>query len=241
MKEESFYEIGDDGSYAVTITRRAIHFGDKLAEQFQTNITRKISNIRVVGGIYGGCGVALMKNGFNLWSTRVKKLPLRTFFNTESGIVVPVFDNADCTHLELIWEVPADMWLCYCVTVIEGAPENHQMEAHHLVAADSKGQLYKLPVSNLHSDGKLCHGMDRIANRTSWEVVQLCLNTFEKSNWNADLYSGNEVRRENTKELFRFEPKDGGFKQLPSTAHWTRLSAKLGNELIQGNLIWNLI
>lgn len=243
MQTEEFYAITPDGTKYVRITATPIEVGDNLAQHLTVNAARKMHNLRIVGGNYGGVGMAMLKNGVSLFSIRITRLPMRAFFNIENGVMVPVFDNHEATPLELSWTPPKDMQLIYAITVIESPITlTHSFGEHYLVAMDPTGQMYRLPLSNVFDDGKLCHGMKAVNLKTAWDVVQSCLDTFEKSSWNDHLYKdATPEKRQLTKDLFQFEPKDNDFKQLEPKKPWTRLSIKFGNEFLQANLVWKIL
>jgi hypothetical protein len=238
MTTETLFVVSPQSCERWDIQKRKLNADPQLAEAFAQNVARKNPSLTAIGGDYGMAGVAML-NEYELWSVRVLKLGLTAPFFLKDGIHTPAFADSRQPTLSLFWTVPDDMRLVFGVTVLKDRVQ-HMAGDHYLVAFDKKGEMWRLPLSNLYANCKLCHGQDNTRLPTSLEVVNKCCTLFSKSGWNQDLYGDDAAARQNTGKMFRFKPTDTGFEQLPievpSGKSWTALCQKVSVESLNQQL-----
>lgn len=214
---------------------------------FQTGATFQIKGFMDFDNpFYGGCGLVANSATPNalMWSVRVRTINLNTHFQMVDKVLTPDFrgDQTGSTPLEIAWRVPDDMRVVLGMSVgmsVTGSSTGlWTLGKHYLVAYDTGGKrTWKLPVSNLYNTLELCHGQDKSSHPSALKAVQAALAAFQASKWNADLYSATS----NTGAMFRFEPENSGFKQLPlvlaSGKDWTSLCDKIANEYVTTNIL----
>ena len=167
------------------------------------------------------------------WTVQMKSLMLRCRFrHIDDGtvVVVPDFGSDTSPILSIRWTPPADMKLILFVPtykVLESIQEFRNNGASYLFAMSDDKNLWRFPIGNLYDDCKLCLGNERFSGTNHLAVVKEVFNQLEKSEWNADLWSGD--RATNTRKLFRFKVENEGFTQLPieNDWHWTALCNKV--------------
>lgn len=242
--ETTRYVVDKEGMFMETVNRSEIEITDSIAEAFTESMTRPIKNVLRYGGIFGDVAVTVAGKGYAHWSVQVLTLPLRCCCNTENGVVVPVFDSKQCPLLPMKWKVPGDMRLVLGVTSIQNPEYKHYFGGleQFLVAFDSNNRMYRLPTSNLFADCGLCHNMPEVHHQQAMGVVRQACEQFEKSEWNAHLYNDTtEVRRQCTKQMFRWKPTEDTFEQLPMILpegrDWTALCEKIAVDKLNSIII----
>ncbi len=242
---KTYFKMSDTGLQRVVETAEDMQLTDRLAQSLSGKVIRKLSNILHLGGNYGFCGLSVAGGGQFCWSARVKTLPLSCHCSMQGDTLVTDFGNSGADKFVLQWAVPDDMNLVLMVSGVEIGSNSYRLNNQFLVAVNAKGQPYKIPVSNIHNEGRLCSGMgdDNHTASSSFKLLQDCLSTFDKSDWNDHLWNDekNYSRRESSKQMFRFKPTKEGMEQLPSQAHWEGLCNKLGNEFVNENIITTLM
>jgi hypothetical protein len=164
-------------------------------------------------------------------TVELKRLPLRCPFRPvkDKGYIVPVLDSQLDPVFSLNW-VPVDSMRLVSLFAIgrQGAsvPSASQISSHPmwLFAMSKDNRYWKLPLGNIHDDGKIClgSGANTVGNSVQ-EAVSNTLEHFEHAEWNADLWRN----ASNTMRMFRFMPKNSGFDQLPCDGTWTDLCTKI--------------
>lgn len=237
---ESLYVISESGAERWDITKRPIQVQETIVEAFSQNLTRKNPAVLKIGGDYGNAGIA-MASGYEVWSVRVLTLGLAAPFALKDGVHTPVFDSKSLPALPLKWKPPESMVLVLGISVFADhtAKKPYYIGDHYLVAFDKDKRMWRMPVSNLYADCKLCHGQDAKQHETALEAATMACEMFSRSRWNADLYD--KTAQPRTDALFRFKPTESDFEQLPpvlaSGKTWTSLCEKVAveklNQLIQ--------
>ena len=164
------------------------------------------------------------------WTVQMKSLMLRCRFrHVDDGTVVPDFGSDTSPVLSIRWTPPEDMKILLFVPTCRDS-ESYQFRnngASYLFAMSDDKNLWRFPIGNLYDDCKLCLGAELFSGTNHLTVVREVWNQLEKSEWNADLWTGE--RAENTRKLFRFKVENEGFTQLPieNDWHWTALCTKI--------------
>lgn len=241
MTTETLFVVNQGGCERWDITKRRVVAEPALADAFLKGTPRKNPAVVEVGGNYGKAGVSMLEK-YEMWSVRVLKLALNAPFVLTDGVHTPAFNSPDEPIMPMIWTPPSNMSLVLGITVLRDGigPGTYKFYAgdHYLVAFSGDGNMWRLPLSNLYEDCKLCHGQEVVKRPTAMEIVGRSCDLFNKSQWNADLYAeGDRTRREATRKMFRFKPLEKGFEQLAIETDWTKLCQKVAleklNQLIQ--------
>ena len=164
------------------------------------------------------------------WTIRMKSLMLRCRFrHLDDLTIVPDFSSDSSPVLSVRWTPPDDMKLILFVQTAATETGGFKNSGPpFLFAVSDDKNLWRFPIGNLYDDCRLCLGEDRWYGKTQLEVLEAVFTQLEKSEWNADLWTGE--RAENTRKLFRFKVENSGFTQLPTDEdrHWTSLCNKVG-------------
>lgn len=242
MSDTRFVIEPDGGIFKETVTKVPIDVLPSLKAAFAQNVTFQIKGFMDFDNpFYGGCGMVANSATPNslVWSVRVRTINLNCNFLMVDKALVPDFpaSKTGSTPMEIPWRVPDDMKVMLGLSVVIRPDLTWTLGKHCLATFDVKGRTWKLPVSNLYNTLELCHGQDTSIHRSALKAIQTALTAFQNSKWNADLYSATNK----TGAMFRFEPENSGFKQLPMVLDegkdWTSLCEKIANEYITTNII----
>jgi hypothetical protein len=103
----------------------------------------------------------------------------------------------------------------------------------HLVAIDSENRTWRMPVSNLYSDCKLCPGRYDSYDSDMLSLLSKVWHQFHSSPWNADLYGDStSMRRSGTRALFTFDISNSGITQRTPPKNWQACCEKAATEFI---------
>jgi hypothetical protein len=160
-----------------------------------------------------------LRNNETILGARIKQLRLTTNYLLKDDYLYPCFqETSDSLKLTAIWQAPPSMELFFAIVCV-GPPKEFSAQyinqsylfARH-TSPKKYGGLFKLPLSNLYDDGKLCLGESIKEVRASNYAATMdrAITILNNSNWNADLYPPNV---EISKSLFRFNPTD--MTQIP--------------------------
>lgn len=241
MSSEMFYVVKQEGEVERwDITKRRLATDAALEQAFSANVTRRNATVLKFTGDYGTAGVS-MNVKFEVWSVRVLSLGLEAPFKVVDGVHTPDFISKSEPNLPMKWEPPSSMKLVLGVVLIRDSKGMVPGE-HYLVAFDSSQRMWRLPVSNLYDDCKLCHGQVPKPLPTSLECVSMACDMFSKSRWNADLYNPDDkTRMAATECMFRFKVNKTGFDQLPMKLKegkdWTSLCQKIASEKLNSMIM----
>lgn len=241
---ETFYKITDKGAERHDVTIRPVQVEQSLADTFNRNVVRQSPRVCEIGG--GDFGLASVTVGQNVefWTVQIKTLCLTAPFDFADGVHTPNFNRraAGWTILPMRWVPPSDMQLVLAVTTIHDGSAFITGD-QWLVAFDEQHRMWRLPVSNIYADCRLCHGQDVKYKPTQLDVVKECCELFAKSRWNGDLYNdgGNAEtlaqNTANTKAMFQFKPVKDGFEQLPVPKDWQKHCTKVAVEFLAQNVV----
>lgn len=239
MKTETLFNVTPQGVERVEITRTTIDVGQQIAEQFASGVIRKVDRVAYIGGSFGFSGMATNKCDEIWWTVQVVKLVINAPFIVIDDVVSPSFDGTG-PSVRLEWEVPETIRLRLSVCTITN---RHGINAgdQYLHAFDSVGIAYRLPVSNVYEDCRVCSGKFNSESSSHAESLKLALDQFERSPWNIDLYGASDKERKNTQRMFRFKPDKDKFEQLPmmigSNYHWTSLCESVANVITNNYIV----
>ncbi len=150
------------------------------------------------------------------------------------GVMVPDFKggNAD-PEFVLNWTPPDSMRLYLLMNF--GLPL--KVDVQFLVAVDKDGRFYRLPLSNLYEDARLCHGAYENVGSTLIDAVSKAWVQFHKSRWQSDLANRGNESVAYSKKLFRFKPLEPeGFEQIKVDG-WEALSTRVVTAFITENIV----
>lgn len=237
MSDTYEYVITASGLKRRTTSETDIDINQAIIDQISAAVARKSVNLlpmKIIDPENGhNASVTVMPGGVTVWSLPLVKLTLKTFYQSKDGVVFPVFDDPTSPSLPLEWAVPSNMFLVFAVLLDTGMNCTKQ----YLVAFDSSGRTYKLPLSNLYDDCALCSGPYRGRSGSQVESLTNALNQLRNGEWQKDLYSSDAKKRKCTRALFSFKVEEKGFSQIPSAEDWTKSCEKFGNDFVTANII----
>lgn len=243
MITEKIFTINPDGRIQrVSIVVDDLTMNNDILSRFATENPVKLPNLIASGvlgsGAIGNIGVSCRLKSFT-FTIPVGVLPMRAAFSIKDGILMPDFTAAKPELMDLKWEVITGMrvfLLVYCPV----DSKTIWCENQFLVAYDAAGRMYRLPVSNVYEDCRLCTGSYSSEGSTYMDVLCKAWNQFTMSNWQKDLVDrGGDNAISNAQAMFRYKPNEkSGFEQLPPAASdWTGFCKKINNEFINTNII----
>ena len=213
---------------------------EKLKQAFNEDMSIQRINLIPLGVLEGKTliecsaggpqiSVSLDKKGFSCFWIPVLELNLTTNCQADAeGITFPVF-SPDFPVFELRWHPPIGMNLFLVVLI-----GDYNIESGiYLVAIDNDHRKWRLPLSNLYDDCKLCNGSYERVTHQPLLAVRAAWDQFNLSRWNGDLYAGRatENTMSNTRSLFAFKASNDGFEQVP-VVNWETLCQKISNPLL---------
>jgi hypothetical protein len=172
---------------------------------------------------YGMVGLNAKPDSYSL-TVPVKRLMIRAPWKLADGFLVPNFSSSNDPIMTITWWVPEGMTLKMLIAVQNYTESIFAMTNMWLFAIDSRGATYRIPLANIHDDCHVCHGQKDIIHQTLQGLVSVCLQRFEISKYNADLWKS----AEQTQRFFRVKPgtKDS-FEQQSIDGDWTKLCLKV--------------
>jgi len=180
-------------------------------------------------------GLSIGPNGFGVAVIGLREISLRAPFAVEGTQTFPQFDGAHPVMM-VPWVVPDTMRLVLAV----GFSTGYVMCDQHLVAIDSSERAWRLPISNLYNDCKLCAGRYDSTGDTIQMLVERAYEQFMASSWNADLYNDSDpTRRAASKKMFSYTIDGDKFIQnyKPEDDRWTELCQKVASEHITNYIL----
>lgn len=233
MKTDTMMVVTKEGVERWDIAKTMLNVGPGINVRFAEGVIRKLANVATLASPFGSVGMATHGEGEVWWTVEVLALTMNAPFALVNSVLVPVFD-AGTTNVKMEWEVPPEMTLLLSVNTIQDGSEVRVAD-QYLHAFDLNGMSYRLPVSNIYEDCRLCSGKFDSRARSHFESLDKALKQFVNSPWNADLYRGSDEDHLKTQCMFRFHPTNGGFEQLEMTCgagrNWTHLCTKAVNEV----------
>jgi hypothetical protein len=242
MSKEHYYKVTTEGSVrSVTHIEAEVNLESTIMSRFATDVAYK-SNCLVSAGILpetpglGNIGICMRKSNV-VFTVRMAYLPFRTAFTMKNGFMVPDFKKGDADpEFVLNWVPPESMRLYLVTNFIYPM----QPDVQFLIAMDTAGRHYRLPLSNLFEDSKLCHGEYTMGGSTLIDMVSRAWAQFHKSRWQSHLADRGTDSAANSQRLFRFkalEPE--GFEQVPldKGITWESLSTRVSVAFISENIV----
>lgn len=239
MSQTHHYKLEADGTIkSVTVNEREVIMDMAIINRFAQDTPLKTthlisSGILSEGQPIGNIGMCLRKNSV-AFTVRMGVLPMRAAFTMADGVMVPDFKggNAD-PEFVLNWTPPDSMRLYLLMNF--GLPL--KVDVQFLVAVDKDGRFYRLPLSNLYEDARLCHGAYENVGSTLIDAVSKAWVQFHKSRWQSDLANRGNESVAYSKKLFRFKPLEPeGFEQIKVDG-WEALSTRVVTAFITENIV----
>lgn len=232
ISNETLYVVTPSAVERWNLSKERINVNDSLAAAFSANLVRKCPATMAMGGDYGMAGIAMIDK-YEVWSVRVNQMSMEAPYALVEGVHVPVFDSGTLPVMPMKWKPPSTMKLVLGITVFFHASNRQYYTGdHYLVAYDNSNRMWRLPLSNLYEDCKLCHGQAIQYTSCTLDAVKRACELFSRSRWNADLYKPHQ--QGNTSCLFRFKPTADGFEQqhplLAAGKDWTSVCEKVAVE-----------
>jgi hypothetical protein len=176
----------------------------------------------------GGIGIALGPKGQFVARMTISKLPMNAPFCVEGITMAPVFDG-NFPIIKQEWVVPDNMLLYLAVHLTPGMECLDQ----YLVAVDSERRTWRLPVSNLYAECRLCSGRFDSHGKDLIDILQKVWAQFYNGSWNADLYGDSSpLRRNSTKLLFSYKVNNEKIEQAIPPKNWQALCEKVATEFV---------
>jgi hypothetical protein len=237
MSEKTLFVITENSEMERwDITRNKLDINSAMLTGLTASLTRTIRGVvpmNIIDPINKPTGfmdLAIGPNGYCAARMPVASLPLTAPYAVEGTTVYPVFDGAH-PITALRWNIPANMRL-YLVAHIGNTMECVEQ---FLVAIDDEKRCWRLPVSNLYADCRLCAGRFNSAGSDILDVCKRTWEQFQLSSWNQDLYGDSSAaRRIGTKVLFLYDVKDDNFIQRQPPKKWMEMCEKVATDFLTG-------
>lgn len=239
MKTGVYYLFTPDGEFKLAVTSTPIRVMDSVQQALLRDCTILVENaLDFTAPTNGAFGPANLRCGSAAtvikWIVIVRSINLETNFVIRDGIHFPTFNPGLGELMTLTWRPPPTMDLRLAVDVVKDADGAFFTDTQYLCAFNAKKEAFRLPVGNLYTDCKLCHGMRSKHWETQEQAVLAALKHFQSSPWNSDLYS--ESREKETKRLFGWTPNENGFTQIELQVpdEWMECCEKVVHPNVQG-------
>ncbi len=234
------YRIEPDGCIkAVTVTEKEISLEQSILNKFAADSpvrTDCLLSAAILPGVAGLDNIRMcMRRTAICFTVRMASIPMRTPFTMKHGVMVPQFKADGDTEFNMTWKVPENMRLYFMANFVNNKPDTQFM-----VAVDPPGRTYRLPLSNLYEDARLCHGTYPATGSTLIDMLCKAWEQFHKSRWQSHLMDKAPAIEANSQKLFRFKPSEGdGFEQQPIVEGntWESLSQRVSTAFINENIV----
>ncbi len=187
---------------------------DPVLREFCTRTGTRVEGISVIDGTVVN---AAFKEGECVVWQRINKINLKTTFSITGEVLVPQFSvNTNFIERSLVWNTPNDMSLYFAVHMMKSGHAWDSTQAIFFAVKNGTPGYYRLPLSNLYDDGRICLGRnwpDGIAHYAI-DGYEAALRKFQVNSWNADIMPA----MEHCHRLFRFNPSNN--LQLPTPYNW---------------------
>lgn len=237
MSESYEYVIKAEGLKRRKIIEDDLDINAAIIDQLSASVSRKsiaVMPMKIIDPENGNnASMTALAGNMTVWSLPLVKLPLKTFYQSKDGVAFPAFDDATSPVLALEWVPPPNLYLVLAVVL----DVNRLCSMQYLVAFDQQSRSYKLPLSNLYDDCKLCSGQYKGGSDSQVEALTNALNQLHKGEWQKDLYAGDAANRKRTRDLFSFKVEEKGFSQIPPEKDWTKACEKVANDFVTANII----
>jgi hypothetical protein len=228
--------LPDDSIVVREIHQTRMEIGDSLIERLCENRSIAVLNVFDIEDVAPSAHGRFYPGDLAYYTVPIFQLPLRAPYRMVQGVLVPNFSSRTDPIIDMTWSVPHEIRLMTLLQV----QNNPMCAGRHatsqwLFAMDPAGACYRLPLGNLHSDGKLCTGQSAgFMGKTDREAVNPAMKQFKSGQWNSDLWNSNA----NTQRMFRFKPvndKDGPafIQQVMDCSYWVELCEKIAPGVIK--------
>jgi hypothetical protein len=160
----------------------------------------------------------------------LKFVRFNTGFRMVGDVVVPVFEKptSSTPRFNVDWDLDkacagkVRLWFLVKTKSDAGNP-NHYIYECYLAATSTSNKTYRIPLSNVYDDCKVCMGDYNTEHPTLQQALDAALEQFLTSPWNADLRKSSEK----SDAFFRFKPENAGFETLPVVGQWNNLCERV--------------
>lgn len=229
MASTSEFVIGSDGRlFRRDIAEIEMEISQQSLDGLAAGVIRKAPNVFNIKD-WGFCHLASGNNVNEYYITvKINRIPMRAhwFLTGKEGsqYLVPDFTAKQGQVMDMEWVPFEGMFLSF-LCLIQRVDFRWQANRAWLFAHDEQRRFFKLPLPNVFEDCRICEGDWNRNCTNAQEGVSKALEQFANSHWNADLWK----TREQTQNMFRFQPRKDTFQQLNYVGdHWTNLCAKVG-------------
>lgn len=214
------------------ITRSKININNAMIEGLTANLVRTAPDILpmtlIEKDLPGGIGIALGPKGMFVARMQLAKLPMHAPFLVEGPSMSPVFDG-QYPYMKQEWLVPENMRLYLAVMC---SPTMDCLD-QFLVAIDAERRTWRLPVSNLYAECRLCAGRFDCHGKDLVDLLKKVWTQFNSSMWNSDLFGDSSpTRRSSSKLLFAYDISNEKITQRTPPKKWQDLCEKAATEFI---------
>ena len=165
----------------------------------------------IIDPFFNGWGLSASVKDSQFTVFRIlKEIRMKSSFVLDDSkkFIYPTFSSTGAVKMDLVWTPPEDMKL---VLISCTGPCSHS----YLVAGKEK-KCYRLPLSNLYNDCRLCLGNNPHLPSTGFiNKAEAVMKIFEESEWANDL----TPNLDHTQKIFRFDT-DG--KQVEGVKLWEK-------------------
>jgi hypothetical protein len=207
---------------------------DSLVEELAKDVVVRVRDVATIPG-WGRVHLSAKPDQQIWWTIEMDKIHLKSHYTCREGVATPLFaKQAPEPLLPLVWKAPEGVNLKMLVNTGFIRPDEENgvckepfySNRSYLFAFDKGGRCWRLPLTNLFDDCKLCLGRDVIYGKNSFDTLTKTLVQFADSQWNSDL--SDRQSAEQIEKFFRFKPTDSEFETLPILAEdWTTLCKKI--------------
>lgn len=233
---ETFFVTDANGTERWTVVRNKVNVEPGLAKAFANGHCLKSAGVAEIGGDYGSANISVTAD-MSVWTVPILKLALKTFYTLEGGVHRPSFTHSGNVELPMKWTPPSTMKLGLIIAARKDG-RHYVAGEQFLMAVDTSGRVYRLPIGNINSACQLCHGQGHKYHDSQLEAVRSACKGMAQSTWNSDMYGeGYENASEHTNALFQWKPTKDGFEQLPVPTTWQNYCQKVSNDFINQHMM----
>ena len=214
------------------ISRRKISINQAMIDSLTANMVRRQVGILPMSVVEkdnpGTIGIAIGTNSHFVARMELRKLPMQAPFLVEGTSMYPVFDGV-YPIMKMDWIIPKNM-LVYLAVSCTGTMDCIDQ---FLVACDSAKRMWRLPISNLYADCRLCPGRFDGHGRDLIELLNKVWVQFYNGSWNSDLFGDSSfARRNSSKTLFSYKIDNEKIEQTNTPENWHELCEKVSTEFL---------
>jgi len=237
MAQENLFVIQPSGEIERwEINKRRINPTQAIVNALSSGITRKAAAVfpaaLIDKSMVGYANLAVEAKNYVTVSIPVGVMPMNAPFAVKDNLAWPIFDG-NHPNMKMFWKVPPSMNLYLSLHLSPG----YECIEQHLVAFTPDKRSWRIPVSNLYADCRLCHGRYASISNTILDCCIPAWRQFCDGAWNSDLYSDATAQRRNgAKELFAYKVNNSEITQIEFTGDWTVHCEKVATEYITNSI-----